>query len=60
MDGNIERDKINQSKLKELGWTVFVIWECLIGEGTTELLTHLKRLREDSEPLERRPNHWDN
>ena len=25
---NKERDKINQAKLKELGWRVLVIWEC--------------------------------
>jgi DNA mismatch endonuclease (patch repair protein) len=25
---NIDRDRINFSKLKELGWNVFVIWEC--------------------------------
>lgn len=25
---NIERDKQNEHKLKELGWNVIVIWEC--------------------------------
>ena len=26
--GNINRDKRNEKKLKELGWKVIVIWEC--------------------------------
>ena len=28
--GNIERDKLNQAKLKKAGWQVIVIWECHI------------------------------
>ncbi|MGX9364519.1 very short patch repair endonuclease [Desulfoplanes sp. PS50] len=27
---NIERDKRNEEKLKELGWRVLVVWECEI------------------------------
>ena len=45
LDGNIARDAINQTKLRELGWTVFVIWECLLNEGTDALLAHLGHLR---------------
>jgi DNA mismatch endonuclease (patch repair protein) len=25
---NIKRDKLNEQKLKELGWKVIIIWEC--------------------------------
>ena len=28
LNRNKERDRINQAKLKELGWDVLVIWEC--------------------------------
>ena len=45
LDGNMARDIANQTKLRELGWTVFVIWECLLNEGTDALLTHLGHLR---------------
>ena len=45
LDGNLARDAANQSKLRELGWTVFVIWECLLEEDTDALLSHLRRLR---------------
>ena len=46
LDGNIARDAANQSKLRDLGWTVFLIWECMLQEGSNELLTHLRHLRE--------------
>ena len=47
LDGNIARDAINRAKLQAMGWTVFVIWECRIEEGTDGLLTHLRFLRGD-------------
>lgn len=31
LEGNKTRDKINQEKLKALGWVSLVIWECEIG-----------------------------
>jgi DNA mismatch endonuclease (patch repair protein) len=46
LNGNAERDKLNQRALKKLGWRVIVIWECEI---------------ENSRWLERisqRPNHF--
>lgn len=49
LDGNLARDAANQTKLRELGWTVFVIWECLIEEGNESLLSHLRRLRASQE-----------
>ena len=45
LDGNVLRDANTQLKLRELGWTVFLIWECLIDEGTEALLVHLTRQR---------------
>lgn len=27
-NANIERDRKNYEKLKELGWNIFIIWEC--------------------------------
>jgi len=30
IDGNIKRDKVNEIKLKELGWRVLVVWQCEI------------------------------
>lgn len=38
LEGNRNRDQKNEAKLRELGWEVFVIWECQIR-------------RKDSEPL---------
>ena len=34
LDRNIQRDRINYEKLKELGWRVLVIWECTIKKMT--------------------------
>jgi len=48
LSGNVARDIVNQSKLRELGWTVIVIWECSLSEGTNALLAHLEQLREES------------
>ena len=46
LDANAARDAANQAKLKESGWTVFLIWECLLNQGTDDMLTHLRRMRE--------------
>ena len=46
LDGNIARDTANHAKLRELGWTVFVVWECRLCGDTHDLLTHLRRLRD--------------
>ena len=32
LEGNSQRDKLNQSKLKDMGWKVIIIWECQIKE----------------------------
>ena len=46
LDGNVQRDTRNQTNLREMGWTVVLIWECLLREGTSDLLEHLFRERE--------------
>ena len=33
---NVERDKKNQSLLKELGWNVIVVWECELKNKSVE------------------------
>lgn len=51
LDGNVERDTINQAKLRALGWTVLLIWGCVLDEGTDALLAHLRNLRSASAHL---------
>lgn len=45
LDGNVARDVTNQARLRELGWYVFLIWECQLHQGTEALLAHLRKLR---------------
>ena len=45
LDGNLARDAANQAKLAELGWRVFVIWECELDSGTKALLVYLIKTR---------------
>lgn len=45
LDGNVARDAANYARLRELGWNVFLIWECDLPRGTGDLLAHLGRLR---------------
>lgn len=45
LDGNLARDAANSAELRELGWTVFTVWECRLREDTDALLTHLQLLR---------------
>ena len=45
LDGNLDRDVANQDALRELGWKVFVIWECILDEGTVALIAHLDNRR---------------
>ena len=49
LDGNVERDAAKQAELRALGWTVILIWECLINEDTDNLLSHLTDLRDNSD-----------
>ena len=44
IEGTIQRDKINHSKLSESGWKVIVIWECeLKAEKSSKTLHDLIR-----------------
>src|SRR5271165_5714269 len=44
---NVERDRKAQQKLREAGWTVFVIWECQISD-TESMARQLERIRLNS------------
>ena len=44
IEGNALRDANNSKRLKEMGWTVVVVWECELKkdfEGTIENLVHV-------------------
>ena len=43
--GNVSRDMTNQAKLKEMGWTVILVWECNLHEDTHTLVAHLMRIK---------------
>lgn len=47
LDGNIARDVANQAKLRDLGWEVFIVWECQLSDDTADLLAHLRRVRDN-------------
>lgn len=44
LDGNAQRDRLNQASLRKMGWAVLVIWECetrdldRLAERVTEFL----------------------
>lgn len=40
--GNVERDKRNKKELKNLGWSVFIVWECELDK--TKHVKTLERL----------------
>lgn len=33
-EGNVTRDERNQAALRDLGWTVIIIWECQLADGS--------------------------
>lgn len=35
-EGTIERDKVNNAKLEDLGWLVVVVWECEVKDPEIE------------------------
>ena len=45
LNGNVARDARNQTLLKELGWTVEVIWECRLEQETERVLQFLEARR---------------
>ena len=48
LDGNIARDTANEERLRALGWTVFIVWECRLKDDTESLLAHLQSLRKST------------
>ena len=49
LDGNVDRDVRDRTRLENMGWFVVVIWECSLESGTENLLMQLKRAREHLE-----------
>lgn len=45
LDGNVERDVANQTKLQSLGWNVHIVWECRLRQDTEDLLASLREMR---------------
>ena len=37
LGGNVLRDRMNEARLIELGWRVFVVWECELREAPIRL-----------------------
>lgn len=46
---NKKRDMMNEKKLIEMGWTVLVIWECQVRDGSFESLLTQKLIKGDSD-----------
>jgi DNA mismatch endonuclease (patch repair protein) len=38
---NVRRDKVQQLKLKELGWRVMVVWECDLRKDSARVIQEL-------------------
>ncbi|MFW2830394.1 very short patch repair endonuclease [Sphingomonas sp. ID0503] len=45
LDRNLERDRRAEAGLRELGWNVWVIWECGLESGVAALLAELEARR---------------
>jgi DNA mismatch endonuclease, patch repair protein len=48
LDGNLERDRRTEAGLRELGWNVWVIWECGLEGGVAALLAELEARRDQA------------
>lgn len=46
IDGNIKRDRVATTKLKQAGWSVTTIWACRLDVGIKRLVASLERRRE--------------
>ena len=36
IEGNVSRDKENIEKLKDMGWRIYIIWECQLKKQSAE------------------------
>lgn len=43
--GNVERDRLNRSKLLRLKWNLFTVWECQLEKGVLEIIKDLRHRR---------------
>lgn len=48
LDGNLERDRRAEAGLRELGWNVWVLWECSLRGGVAALLADLEARRDQA------------
>lgn len=46
---NVERDNINETELRELGWNVIVVWECEIKSRLNDLPAMIKRMLQNND-----------
>ena len=48
IERNVERDKNNFSKLREMGWKVIIVWECLLKPKVRQetLISLIKSIKE--------------
>lgn len=44
-EGNVKRDRGNRAKLRKLGWSVFVIWECQVSSAAKSEATAKKLVK---------------
>ncbi len=49
IQGNIKRDKLNETKLMEIGWKVIIIWQCQIKNQTLFEQTMFDLIKEITE-----------
>ena len=45
LDGNIARDELSRRRLEADGWSVAVVWECDLEQGTQVLISDLQAKR---------------
>ena len=48
LDGNIARDEISRRRLEAEGWSVAVVWECDLEQGTRVLISDLQAIRSEA------------
>lgn len=49
---NAERDRKNEAALQAAGWDLFIIWECALDEGISEVISFLGKRRSQMAAIE--------
>jgi len=52
LSGNAERDRKNEAALQAAGWGLFIIWECALDEGISEVINCLGKRRSQMAAVE--------